>query len=90
MTEARLAIFHPEFLEDLKYWVSTDRRTALRLLAIVDETMRDPFSGRGQPEPLKHDLAGFWSRRLTLEHRIVYAVTGEFVEFTQARYHYEK
>jgi toxin YoeB len=86
----RLAVVHPEFIEDLSHWVSADRPIALRLLALILDTVRDPFRGRGQPEPLRHDLAGFWSRRLTLEHRVVYAVTEEHVEFIQARYHYEK
>jgi toxin YoeB len=86
----RLPLVHPEFIEDLKHWVETDRRNALRLLALAEEAVRNPFHGRGQPEALRHDLAGFWSRRLTLEHRLGYAVTKERVEFVQGRYHYEK
>ena len=84
----RQAIFHPEFREDLRHWIDTNGRVALRALDIVDAIMRDPFEGIGKPEPLRHLGAGVWSRRLTEEHRIVYAVTGERVEFLQARYHY--
>jgi toxin YoeB len=85
---ARLAVFQPEFLDDLRLWVETDRKTALRLLDLVEAVLRDPFSGIGKPEPLKHLLGGTWSRRLTQEHRIVYRVTAEIVDFLQARYHY--
>jgi toxin YoeB len=83
-----LAVFHPEFIEDLQYWVRTDRRVALRGLDIVQATLTDPFSGIGKPEPLKYLLAGTWSRRLTEEHRVVYLVSDDRVDFLQARYHY--
>ncbi len=84
----RLAVFHPEFREDLEFWIRTDRRVALRLLDLVEATLRDPFAGVGKPEPLKHVLSGAWSRRLTQEHRVVYFVKEERVDFLQARYHY--
>ena len=84
----RDAVFHPEFREDLQYWVQTDRKLALRALQLVEAILRDPFQGIGKPEPLKHVLAGAWSRRLTQEHRIVYVVKSDRVEFLQARYHY--
>ncbi len=84
----RLAIFHPEFIEDLRYWVETNRRVALRALELVEAILRDPFGGIGKPEPLKYVLAGAWSRRLTEEHRIVYLVSGNRIDFLQARYHY--
>ncbi|MEW6235823.1 MAG: Txe/YoeB family addiction module toxin [Candidatus Omnitrophota bacterium] len=84
----RCAVFHPEFLEDLRYWVKTDRKTALRVLDIVEEVLRDPFAGIGKPEHLKYLLSGTWSRRLTQEHRIVYFVKEEQIHFLQARYHY--
>ena len=83
-----LAVFHPEFLDDLRFWVRNDRRTALRALDIVEATLRDPFTGIGKPEPLKYQLAGAWSRRLTQEHRVVYLVSEGSVDFLQARYHY--
>jgi toxin YoeB len=85
----RIAIFHPEFREDLRYWVETDRRTALRVLDLVEAVLRDPFSGIGKPEPLKYLGAGVWSRRITQEHRLVYVVSAERIDFLQARYHYE-
>jgi toxin YoeB len=84
----REAVLHPEFIEDLRYWVKSDRRTALRSLEIVEATLRDPFSGIGKPEPLKYLAPNTWSRRLTQEHRIVYLVKEDRVEFLQARYHY--
>lgn len=84
----RNAIFHPEFLEDLRYWVETDRKVALRAFDLIEAIMRDPFAGMGKPEPLKYLASGCWSRRLTQEHRIVYLVRGDRVDFLQARYHY--
>ena len=73
----RVAVFHPEFRQDLRYWVETNRRVAFRVLDLVEAVMRDPFQGIGKPEPLKYVLAGAWSRRITEEHRLVYAVTAE-------------
>ena len=84
----RLALFQPEFREDLRYWVETDRRIALRALEIVEAILRDPFEGIGKPEPLKYLASGTWSRRLTQEHRIVYLVSNDRIDFLQARYHY--
>ncbi|MGA9995986.1 MAG: Txe/YoeB family addiction module toxin [Pyrinomonadaceae bacterium] len=84
----RVCIFHPEFREDLRYWVETERRTALRAFDLVEAIMRDPFKGIGKPEPLKYLMSGAWSRRLTQEHRIVYLVSDDRIDFLQARYHY--
>ena len=84
----RIAVFQPEFLEDLRYWVQTDRKLALRVLELVDAVMRDPFSGVGKPEPLKFIAPDTWSRRLNHEHRLVYLVRDERIDFLQARYHY--
>ena len=84
----REAVFQPEFLEDLRYWVETERRVALRALALVEAILRDPFTGTGKPEPLKYLASGVWSRRLTQEHRIVYRVGDDRIDFLQARYHY--
>ncbi|MBS1858924.1 MAG: Txe/YoeB family addiction module toxin [Acidobacteria bacterium] len=84
----RAAVFHPEFLEDLRFWVKTERNVAVRVLDLVDAVVRDPFEGPGKPEPLKHVLAGCWSRRITQEHRLVYRVTDPAIDFLQARYHY--
>jgi toxin YoeB len=84
----RVAVFQPEFREDLRFWVKTERSTAIRVLDLVDAVMRDPFQGLGKPEPLRYVLAGCWSRRVSQEHRLVYRVTDEAIDFLQARYHY--
>jgi toxin YoeB len=84
----REAIFHPEFRQDLRYWVETDRKIALRACELIEGILRDPFTGIGKPEPLKYILAGCWSRRLTQEHRLVYRVSERRIDFLQARYHY--
>jgi toxin YoeB len=84
----RAAFFTPAFLEDLRWWVKTDRRVALRILDLVDGVLRDPFEGIGKPEPLKYLGPGTWSRRITQEHRLVYSVGAERIELLQARYHY--
>ncbi len=84
----RDAVFHPEFREDLRYWVEVDRQVALRAFALVEAILRDPFKGIGKPEPLKYLAAGTWSRRLTQEHRMVYLVSADRIDFLQARYHY--
>ncbi|MCX6572814.1 MAG: Txe/YoeB family addiction module toxin [Candidatus Aminicenantes bacterium] len=84
----REAVFDKDFLEDLRYWIRTDRKTAQRVLEIVLDVMRDPFSGLGKPEPLKFLAPNLWSRRVNLEHRVVYLVGDDRVDFLQARYHY--
>jgi toxin YoeB len=81
-------VFQPEFREDLRYWVETDRKIALRVLTLVEAILRDPFSGIGKPEPLRYLGADVWSRRLTEEHRVVYLVSRDRIDFLQARYHY--
>ena len=82
----RESVFQPEFREDLKYWVEIDRKTALRIFQLIEAIMRDPFQGIGKPEPLKFLGSGVWSRRITQEHRIVYVVGHERVDFFQTRY----
>jgi toxin YoeB len=84
----RRAIFVPTFLADLRYFTEHDRKLALRLLDLVDAVLRDPFAGIGRPEPLKYLGPNLWSRRLTDEHRLVYRVLEDRVDFLQARYHY--
>lgn len=84
----REAVFHPEFRQDLRYWVEIDRKAALRIFELIEAVLRDPFTGIGKPEPLKYVLAGCWSRRITQEHRLVYRVTQTRIDFLQARYHY--
>ncbi len=87
-SKQRIAVFHDEFRDDLKYWVKQDRKVALRALDLVEAIMRDPFRGIGKPEPLKYLDSGAWSRRLTQEHRIVYLVRDNRIDFLQSRYHY--
>lgn len=84
----RDAVSQPEFREDLRYWVEADRRVALRVLVLVEAIIRDPFRGIGKPEPLRHLAPNTWSRRLTQEHRVVYLVRADRIDFLQARYHY--
>ena len=84
----RDTVFQPEFREDLRHWVETDRKVALRAFDLIEAIMRDPFTGIGKPEPLKYLSSGTWSRRLTQEHRIVYLVRDDRIDFLQARYHY--
>ena len=85
----RDAVFQPEFIQDLRYWVHTDHKISLRILSIIEAILRDPFHGIGKPEPLKYLAPGLWSRRLTQEHRIVYLVRDDRIDFLQARYHYQ-
>lgn len=84
----RDAVFQAEFREDIKYWVEMDRKVALRAFELIEAIMRDPFIGIGKPEPLKYLAAGAWSRRLTQEHRVVYVVSDDRIDFLQCRYHY--
>jgi toxin YoeB len=84
----RSLVFDRDFLEDLTHWVATDRKTALRILELVEAIRRDPFTGIGKPEPLRHLGQGIWSRRITREHRLVYGVKDDRILFAQARYHY--
>ena len=72
----------------MRHWVEVDRRIALRCLDLVVAILSDPFSGIGKPEPLKYLAAGAWSRRLTQEHRLVYLVSDDRIDFLQSRYHY--
>jgi toxin YoeB len=86
--QPREAVFQPEFREDLRYWVKTNRKIALRVFEIIEAIMRNPFEGIGKPEPLKSILSGAWSRRLTQEHRIVYTVSNDRIDFLLCRYLY--
>jgi toxin YoeB len=89
-TKSREAVFQPEFIEDLRYWVETDRKLALRAFELIKAILREPFEGIGKPEPLKYLAPGCWSRRLTQEHRIVYLVRDNRIDFLQARYYHGK
>ena len=80
--------FDASALEDLAWWVQNDRRKALRLLRLMQETQKEPFGGIGKPEPLKHELAGCWSKRIDQEHRLVYQVFDDKIRILACRYHY--
>ena len=82
-------VFTPHGWDDYRYWQATDRAMSRRLNRLLDDVMRDPTSGLGKPEPLRHILAGCWSRRIDSEHRLVYLVDGEDIVVLQARFHYE-
>ena len=84
----RVSVFQDEFREDLRYWVEADRRTALKVLDLVEAVMRDPFQGLGKPEPVKYLGPNVWSRRITQEHRLVYLVRDDRIDFLMCRYHY--
>jgi toxin YoeB len=90
MVKKREAVFQMEFIEDLRYWVETDRKPAKRAFDLIEAILRDPFTGIGRPEPLKYLAPGVWSRRLTDEHRVVYLVREDRIDFLQARYHYSR
>lgn len=72
----------------MRFWADTNRKLLIRTLDLMEAVLRDPFTGIGKPEPLKHEGAGIWSRRLTQEHRITYTVSDDRIEFLQARYHH--
>lgn len=80
--------FTPTALDDLRYWLKTDKRQAERLLALLEEIRRTPFEGTGKPEPLRFQLAGCWSRRIDREHRLVYQVEEAEIVVIACRYHY--
>ena len=81
--------FHPRGWEDYLYWQQTDKAMLRKVNQLIEAIRREPFSGLGKPEPLRHDLRGYWSRRITDEHRLVYFVAGDTVDILQCRYHYD-
>jgi toxin YoeB len=83
-------VFTPHGWDDYQYWQATDRQTLKRLDRLLDDTLRDPCSGIGKPESLRHVLAGCWTRRIDGEHRLVYLVDGDDLVILQGRYHYER
>jgi toxin YoeB len=81
--------FHPRGWEDYLHWQQTDNAMLRKVNSLIQAIRREPFGGIGQPELLRHDLRGYWSRRITDEHRLVYFVAGDTVDLLQCRYHYE-
>jgi toxin YoeB len=81
-------VFAGQAWEDYLYWQKQDKRMVERINKLIQETQRAPFEGIGKPEPLKHALADFWSRRITDEHRMVYRIEGDALQLAQLRFHY--
>jgi toxin YoeB len=81
--------FEPRAFEDLTWWVRHDRKTALRIMRLIENTQQTPFDGLGKPEPLKHELSGLWSRRIDREHRLVYEVLENKIRILACRFHYD-
>ena len=80
--------FKPQAFEDLQYWAKYQPKTVKRILRIIEESQRNPFSGIGKPEPLKNELSGWWSKRIDSEHRLIYKVENDCLVIAQARGHY--
>jgi toxin YoeB len=83
-------VFSPQAWEDYQHWVRTDKKLHKRINELIKDTVRSPYEGIGKPEPLKHALAGFWSRRITDEQRMVYRISARNLEIAQLRFHYAK
>lgn len=81
-------IFQDEAWEDYLYWQQTDKKTLKKINSLIKAIDRNPFEGIGNPEPLKHNLQGYWSRRINLEHRLVYRLANNQIRIVQCRYHY--
>jgi toxin YoeB len=82
-------IFVDESWEDYLYWQKTDRKILERINNLVKDISRNPYSGLGKPEPLKYKYQGFWSRRITEEHRLIYRVVDEEIQIAKCRFHYD-
>jgi len=82
-------VFTDESWEDYLFWQQTDRKILVRINDLVKESYRTPFSGKGKPEPLKHKYKGFWSRRITDEHRLIFRVQGDEIQIAKCRFHYD-
>jgi toxin YoeB len=82
-------VFEVSAFEDFSNWATQDKRIYGKIVALINDIQRDPFSGLGKPEPLRHELQGFWSRRINQEHRLVYKVTDEAIIVAACKYHYD-
>lgn len=80
--------FDADAFEDLAWWIENDRKKALKIIKLIREVQRNPFEGTGQPEALKHDLSGCWSRRIDQEHRLIYEVLDDKIRNLACRFHY--
>lgn len=84
-----IKVWDDDAWDDYLYWQDRDRKMVKKINALIKDIERNPFTGLGKPEPLKHELAGFWSRRIDPEHRLIYRITDDKLEIAQCRYHYE-
>ena len=82
--------FHPQGWEDYLHWQQTDRAMVRKINQLIQDIQRTPFTGLGKPEPLRHEWSGYWSRRITDEHRLVYFVGNDTVDILQCRFHYDR
>ena len=82
--------FLPRAFDNFVLWASENQKIHARIVQLINDIQRNPFSGIGKPEPLKHKLKGLWSRRITDEHRLIYQITDEQIIIVQCRFHYEK
>ncbi len=81
-------LFSTQAWADYLHWQDTDKKTVKKINELIKDVVRNPYQGIGKPEPLKHAFRGFWSRRITEEHRMVYRIEGDVIEIAQLRYHY--
>ncbi len=81
--------FADDAWDDYLYWQKNDRKMMNKINRLIKETSREPFEGIGDPEPLKHNWSGYWSRRISIEHRLIYKVTDDHLLIAQCRYHYQ-
>lgn len=86
----RKIVLDIQALEDLKWWIQQDKRIALKIMELIETLPNNPFKGKGKPEMLRFNLSGFWSRRITQEHRLVYEVKDDYIRIVSCRYHYRK
>lgn len=80
--------FKKDAFRELKEWIEIDRKKAKKIMDLIEDAEKHPFEGLGKPEPLKHDFSGYWSRRIDLEHRLVYRVVKDVLEIVSCKYHY--
>ena len=85
----RRLVFEPSAFQDFTAWATQDKRVFRRIVTLLKDIQRSPFQGIGKPEPLKHNLSGYWSRRITQEHRLVYKITNDELIIISCRYHYK-
>lgn len=86
----RNIVFEPQAFQDFNNWAREDKKIYGKIVNLISDILRSPFEGIGKPEPLKYELKGYWSRRITDEHRLVYKVSDDAVIIVGCKFHYEK